>query len=143
MPAPLFKRFAPPTSIPAPVQAHAADKAVSPEAAPPKKEKKSKKRKSEVAEPVAAPVESYEHSEDVVMEDAPAATPKSSKKSKKRKSEVIEAQDEQDGEVSRKHKAVFSKFEKASKLAEARKDQDEAEDEVQQPEEELHGEPNG
>jgi ATP-dependent RNA helicase DDX51/DBP6 len=110
-------------------------KALSPEADPPKKEKKSKKRKSELAEPVAAPVD-----EDVVMGDAPAEAPKVSKKSKKRKSEVIEEQEGQDEEVSKKHKAVFSKFEKASKLAEARKDQVEADEDDQQPEEELHGE---
>lgn len=69
------------------------------------------------------------------MEDVPSETPRS-KKSKKRKSDVIDAPDE---DVSKKHKAVLSKFEKASKLAEARKEQEEAGDEVQEPEEELHG----
>lgn len=149
MPAPLFKRFAPPTpaiqkqplspaSSPAPAQKHAADRALSPEAPLPKKETKSKKKKSEATEIVAASLESQEHVEDVVMEDVSAETPQSSKKPKKRKrdTEVIEEQDE---DVSKKHKAVFSKFEKASKLAEARKDQHGAEDEAQQPEEELHG----
>ncbi|KAF2621666.1 P-loop containing nucleoside triphosphate hydrolase protein [Macroventuria anomochaeta] len=122
MPAPLFKRFAPPTLATA--------KQSSPPAATPKSKKKSK-----TTEVVAAPAEAQE---DVVMEDVPAETPRSSKKSKKRKSEVIEEQDEKNEEVSKKHKAVFSKFEKASKLAEARKDQDETEDDIEQPEEELH-----
>jgi ATP-dependent RNA helicase DDX51/DBP6 len=148
MPAPLFKRFAPPTPAtqkkspppapsPAPVQELAAEKP-SPEAVTPKKEKKSKKRKSEASEPVSKSPDPQDHVEDVVMEDVSAETPKSSKKSKKRKSEVIE---DEDAEISKKHKAVFSKFEKASKLAEARKDQEGAEDNVQQPEEELHGKP--
>jgi len=143
MPAPLFKRFAPPTpatqeqssppaSSPAPAQNHAS------EAAAPKKEKKSKNRKSEVVEAVTAPAQTQDHGEDVVMEEVSFETPKSSKKSKKRKSEVIEEQDE---EVSKKHKAVLSKFEKAAKLAEARKEQDGAGDDAQQPEEELHGKP--
>ncbi|KAF9695702.1 hypothetical protein EKO04_006447 [Ascochyta lentis] len=142
MPAPLFKRFAPPApatqkqpsppaSSSAPVQERTTNKALSPEAAPPKKEKKPKKRKSEVTEPVAVPV----HGGDVVMEDVSADAPNPSKRSKKRKSEVV---DEQDEEVSKKHKAVLSKFEKASKLAEARREQDETEDDAQQPEEELH-----
>ncbi|KAF3039335.1 ATP-dependent RNA helicase dbp6 [Didymella heteroderae] len=120
MPAPLFKRFAPPTSATA--------KEASPLAAPPKKEKKSKK----TAEAVAAPVEDAQ--DDVVMEDAP--TPNPPKKSKKRKSDSVEKDGEQDEEVSKKHKTVFSKFEKAAKLAEARKD--ETVESVQEAEEELH-----
>ncbi|KAJ4352617.1 ATP-dependent RNA helicase dbp6 [Ascochyta clinopodiicola] len=144
MPGPLFKRFAPPASAiqkqlspsASSPQERTTDKALSPEAAPPKTEKKEKRKKrSEAAEPVAIPVHSQDHGEDVVMEDVSAEAPKSSKKSKKRKSEVVEEQDE---EVSKKHKAVLSKFEKASKLAEARRDQGEADDDAQQPEEELH-----
>lgn len=50
-------------------------------------------------------------------------------------------QEGQDDDVSKKHKAVFSKFEKASKLAEARKDHEEDVDEAQEPQEELHGRP--
>lgn len=147
MPAPLFKRFAPPTpatqkhssvpaSSPVSVQNDVAEKALSPEAAPSKKEKKIEKRKSELTEPTTVPVESQKQNEDVIMEDVSAEVPRPNKKSKKRKSELIEEQDE---EVSKKHKAVLSKFEKASRLAEARKDQGSAEDETQQPEEELHG----
>ncbi|KAF3050060.1 ATP-dependent RNA helicase dbp6 [Didymella keratinophila] len=112
MPAPLFKRFAPPTSA----------------TATPKQEKDSNKS----AEVAAAPVKDAQN--DVDMEDAP--TPKPPKKSKKRKSEVVQEEDEQNEEVSKKHKAVFSKFEKASKLAEARKDG--ASETVEEPEEDLH-----
>ena len=143
MPAPLFKRFAPPTpatikqpsspsSSPAPVKA---DAELSTEAATPKREKKSKKScktAGAVADPVVA-------QEDVVMEDAP--THETSKKSKKRKSEVVAEQEGQEDDVSKKHKAVFSKFEKASKLAEARKDHEGDVDEAQDPQEELHGRP--
>lgn len=121
MPGPLFKRFAPPTPATA--------KEPSPPAVTPKKEKKSKK----TAEVVAAPVKDAQ--KDVVMGDAPA--PKPLKKSKKRKSEVVQEEDEQNEGVSKKHKAVFSKYEKASKLAEARKD--EASETIEEPEEDLHG----
>lgn len=121
MPAPLFKRFAPPTpatttetSLPAVTQNN---------------EKKSKK----TADVGAAPVEDAQ--QDVVMEDMP--TPKPVKKSKKRKSEAVQEEDEQNKEVSKKHRAVFSKFEKASKLAEARKD--ETSETIEEPEEDLHG----
>ncbi|KAJ4410222.1 ATP-dependent RNA helicase dbp6 [Didymella pomorum] len=120
MPGPLFKRFAPPTPATA--------KEPSPPAVTPKKEKKSKK----TAEVVAAPVKDAQ--KDVVMGDAPA--PKPLKKSKKRKSEVVQEEDEQSEGVSKKHKAVFSKYEKASKLAEARKD--EASETIEEPEEDLH-----
>jgi ATP-dependent RNA helicase DDX51/DBP6 len=90
MPAPLFKRFAPPTSatvrqpsspssFPAPVKA---DAELSTEAATPKREKKSKKS-SKTAGAVADPVE---RQEDVVMDDAPTLeTSKKTKKSKKGK----------------------------------------------------------
>jgi hypothetical protein len=122
MPAPLFKRFTPPTpatvkqpsspsSSPAPVNA---DAELSTEAATLKREKKSKKS-SKATEAGADPVGSQE---DVVMEDAP--TLETSKKPKKRKSEVVAEREGQEDDVSKKHKAVFSKFEKASKLAEAR-----------------------
>ncbi|KAH6644537.1 P-loop containing nucleoside triphosphate hydrolase protein [Boeremia exigua] len=140
MPAPLFRRFVPPTpataehsSAPAssPVPVHAPI-GLPAEVAAPKKEKKSKKN-TKAVEGVAAPTDAQE---DVVMEDVTPGPPKAIKKSKKRKSEVIEDQDGQDEEVSKKHKAVFSKFEKASKLAELRKDQQEAD--TEEPEEELH-----
>lgn len=123
MPAPLFKRFAPPTP--------AVTKENPPPTATPQKEKKSKK----TADVVAAPAD--EAQEDVLMEDAP--TPKTSKRPKKRKSEVVDEQNDHGEEASKKHKAVLSKFEKASKLAEARKD--EAVEKAEEPEEDLHGKP--
>ncbi|KAJ4983274.1 ATP-dependent RNA helicase dbp6 [Stagonosporopsis vannaccii] len=141
MPAPLFRRFVPPTPATA-EQSTAATSSLAPEHAPvatpaevaaPKKEKSKLSKGVTTTDVVAAPIEGYN---DVAMEDAVAETPKTVKKSKKRKSEVVEEQDGQGEEVFKKHKAVFSKFEKASKLAESRKDQQEAE--VQEPEEELH-----
>lgn len=120
MPAPLFKRFAPPT--PATVIG------ASPPATTLNSREKSKKNKS--AEALAAPAEDTH--EDVAMTDVP--TPKIAKKTKKRKSEVVEEQNE---DVSKKHKAVFTKFERVSKLAEARKD--EIVEEIEDTDEELHG----
>jgi ATP-dependent RNA helicase DDX51/DBP6 len=111
-----------------------ADAELSTEAATLKREKKSKKS-SKATEAGADPVVSQE---DVVMEDAP--TLETSKKPKKRKSEVVAEREGQEDDVSKKHRAVFSKFEKASKLAEARKDYEEAADEAQEPQGELHGE---
>lgn len=145
MPAPLFRRFVPQPSAttalsnvsessPAPVDAPIATGA---EAATPKDKKKKKSGKGDNSvEVVKAPTGLFE---DVDMEDVPVETPKSVKQSKKRKSEVIEDQAGQDVDVSKKHKGVLSKFEKAQKLAEARKDHQEAAEESQQPEEELHG----
>ncbi|KAF1923240.1 P-loop containing nucleoside triphosphate hydrolase protein [Didymella exigua CBS 183.55] len=122
MPASLFKRFAPLT----PATVLDASKP----AETPKKNEKTRKIKT--AEVIAAPAKVAQ--EDAIMEDAPTSNP--SKKSKKRKSEVFEKPKEQNEDVSKKHKGVFSKFEKASKLAEARKD--EVVEGVEDPEEELH-----
>jgi ATP-dependent RNA helicase DDX51/DBP6 len=115
MPAPLFKRWAPPTpaitSAPKPV-AVAASKASSPAI--------------QRTESPAAEVQS--------------STSKPAKKPKKRKRDS-EIRDEPDEENSKKHKAIFTKFEKASKLAEARiqhKDEDVSEGDEEQPAEELH-----
>ncbi|KNG44391.1 p-loop containing nucleoside triphosphate hydrolase protein [Stemphylium lycopersici] len=127
MPAPLFKRFAPPAPAPAiqkqpsPVPVHnEVAKASSPSPSPP------------AVEAIAA--SSPAHVEEAVVADAP----KSIKKPKKRKREVEVANDDND-EVSKKHKNILSKFEKASKLAEAKSQQHEEEatkgDEEQ---EELH-----
>lgn len=141
MPAPLFRRFVPPTSATeeqssasasSPAPAPAATKAANRKETKPKMSKQGAGTVKAVAVPP-------EVSEDVSMEDVPAETPKSVKRSKKRKSEVIEEQDGQDEDVSKKHKGVLSKFEKAQKLAEARKEQPEVEVEVEQSEEELHG----
>jgi ATP-dependent RNA helicase DDX51/DBP6 len=110
MPAPLFKRWAPPKPSPKPVDVAPA------------------KISSPVQDHVASPVASEKPS-----------TPKAAKKPKKRKRDV-EAEASED-DVSKKHKAIFSKFEKVSKLAEARnqqQDDDEVEESVVPIEEELH-----
>jgi ATP-dependent RNA helicase DDX51/DBP6 len=150
MPAPLFKRWAPPkpatqqqspppASLPVSSRDAAPEKALSPEAPPPKKEKKSKKRHRDVAEPVAETPQAHSHVDEPMEEDAPAEAPASHQKPKKRKRDS-EVAGEQDEDVSKKHKAIFSKFEKASKLAEARGQLEDGQDaEDQQPEEELHG----
>ncbi|XP_014551213.1 hypothetical protein COCVIDRAFT_20478 [Bipolaris victoriae FI3] len=117
MAGPLFKRFAPPApapkkqSSPTPVHSETSNPAHT------------------TNEPVVAfvttPVEG-----DVV--------PRSIKKPKRRKRETEEANDESD-EVAKKHKSILSKFEKSSKLAEAKSQQHE--DEVtdkEEEEEELH-----
>jgi ATP-dependent RNA helicase DDX51/DBP6 len=108
MPAPLFKRFVPPTpavrkpSSPAPAHDEPA-KASSPIDG-----------STEVIAPASAIVEEFEAVE----------TPKSIKKPKKRKREA-EVANGQDEEASKKHKNVLSKFEKAAKLAEAKSQQGE------------------
>jgi ATP-dependent RNA helicase DDX51/DBP6 len=117
MPAPLFKRWAPPTlSTPA---------------------AKSTAKPIEVAAPkVASPVPERIASPAVEA----AATPKSAKKPKKRKRDT-EAPIEADEETLKKHKAIFNKFEKVSKLAEARsqrQDGEESDEKDDQPAEELH-----
>jgi ATP-dependent RNA helicase DDX51/DBP6 len=117
MPAPLFKRWAPPTlSTPA---------------------AKSTAKPIEVAAPkVASPVPERIASPAVEA----AATLKSAKKPKKRKRDT-EAPIEADEETSKKHKAIFNKFEKVSKLAEARsqrQDGEESDEKDDQPAEELH-----
>ncbi|KAI0579650.1 ATP-dependent RNA helicase DBP6 [Pyrenophora tritici-repentis] len=98
MPAPLFKRFVPP---PAPVKKQPSPAPIQTHA---------------VARPIHAPEE----------EVAAVDSPKPSKKPKKRKREADVAND-QDEEVSKKHKNILSKFEKAAKLAEAKNQQGEDE----------------
>ncbi|KAH8728185.1 P-loop containing nucleoside triphosphate hydrolase protein [Phaeosphaeriaceae sp. PMI808] len=101
MPAPLFKRWAPPNLVTKPVQD------VTPKSPSP---------------------------------PANDTTPKSSKKEKKRKRE-LEIRGEPDEEIAKKHKAIYTKFEKVSKLAEARgqhQDDDDEEEDVEHPSEELH-----
>jgi hypothetical protein len=151
MPAPLFKRWAPPkpatqqqspppASLPIPSRDAASTKALSPEAPPANKDKKAKKRRSEATAPVAESPEVQSHADESMDEGADAETPASHKKPMKRKRDA-RAVGEDGEDVSKKHKAILSKFEKASKLAEARgqlEDGDET-DGQQQPEEELHG----
>lgn len=111
MPAPLFKRWAPPQLT------------VKPAA---------------IASPnVSSPVE--EHVESPTA-GSKSSTPKPTNKEKKRKRES-RIQDEQDDDNSKKHKAIFSKFEKVSKLAEARSQQQAGQSEVEDEQpvaEELH-----
>lgn len=114
MPAPLFKRWAPPNPSPKPSR-NPVD--VVPAKIP-----------SPISDHVSSPVASEK-----------ASTPKAAKKPKKRKRDAHDALEEDDG--SKKHKAIFSKFEKVSKLAEARSQQqndDDVEEGVVQAEEELH-----
>jgi ATP-dependent RNA helicase DDX51/DBP6 len=115
MPAPLFKRWAPP-ALPTKPTANTVVEA-------------SPKAPSPVQERTASPAT-----------EVVSSTPKSAKKPKKRKRDV-ETQAEQDEDTSKKHKAIFTKFEKASKLAEARnqrKDEDDLEEKEELPAEELH-----
>jgi ATP-dependent RNA helicase DDX51/DBP6 len=112
MPAPLYKRLVLPTPAALPVT-------------------------KPVAEAVAKPATVVEAPN---TEQAQSSTPKSAKKPKKRKREA-EPVEEQDAETSKKHKAIFSKYEKVSKLAEARiqtKDDEESVEEEDEPQEELH-----
>ncbi|KAF2827991.1 P-loop containing nucleoside triphosphate hydrolase protein [Ophiobolus disseminans] len=113
MPAPLFKRWAPPKPVTKPVPKPATVESAR----------------------ISSPIQ--ERTESPVVE-AKLSTPKAAKKPKKRKREA-EAQDEDD-ETSKKHKAIFSKFEKVSKLAEARGQQHGEDDESNdaQAQEELH-----
>ncbi|KAF1914640.1 P-loop containing nucleoside triphosphate hydrolase protein [Ampelomyces quisqualis] len=99
MPAPLFKRWAPPT----PAVRLAPERATSPAV------------------------------------EAIASTPRSTKKPKKRKREE-EARAEQDEDSSKKHKAIFKKFEKVSRQAEAQgqRSRQDVEGQDEQPAEELH-----
>jgi ATP-dependent RNA helicase DDX51/DBP6 len=134
MPAPLFKRFAPPTpafkkpSTPAPVH-HGPAKVSSPTDRP---IDRPVDRTTEVIATNPAPVEDAEAVE----------TPKSTKKPKKRKREAgaeAEAATEQDEGASKKHKNIFSKFEKASKLAGAKSQKGEEEASNEEEEQgELH-----
>jgi ATP-dependent RNA helicase DDX51/DBP6 len=122
MPAPLFKRFAPPTpafkkpSPPAPVH----------------------QRPAKASSPIDGTTDLVAPTPTETEEPEAVETPKSAKKPKKRKREA-EAATGQDEEVSKKHKNIFSKFEKASRLAEAKSQN--AEEEVTRVEgekEELH-----
>ena len=120
MPAPLFKRFAPPS---APVKKQ-------PSPAPVRNEV------IEASSPTAPTTHAVTNSIHAPVEEAIALdSPKPSKKPKKRKREADVAND-QDEEVSKKHKNIFSKFEKAAKLAEARNQQgeDETTDEAKEQE---------
>ncbi|KAF2034106.1 P-loop containing nucleoside triphosphate hydrolase protein [Setomelanomma holmii] len=113
MPAPLFKRWVPPTP---------AVKPASPDTAK-----------------TSSPPQSHQKSP--VAESTSPAVSKSAKKPKKRKRDVEAAEHSQDEENSKKHKAIFSKFEKVSKLAEARsqhKDEEELAQNEELPSEELH-----
>ncbi|KAF1939904.1 P-loop containing nucleoside triphosphate hydrolase protein [Clathrospora elynae] len=111
MPAPLFKRWAPPTP--------ALKQQFSPQ--PPVHEKT-----AEVSGRTAPVAEAVASSPAPDVETAAAEAPKSIKKPKKRKRDV-EAQEE-DEEVSKKHKNILSKFEKAARLAEARSQRGEEEE---------------
>ncbi|EAT90229.1 hypothetical protein SNOG_02017 [Parastagonospora nodorum SN15] len=115
MPAPLFKRWAPPTPAIKPASSPA--KAVTPKASSPVQERRES--------PAPAPQ---------------SATPKPAKKPKKRKRDA-EVQDEPAEDSSKKHKAIFNKFEKVAKLAEAksqRQEEEDSEEKDEQPAEELH-----
>ncbi|EUC37723.1 hypothetical protein COCCADRAFT_22697 [Bipolaris zeicola 26-R-13] len=117
MAGPLFKRFAPPAPAP--------KKQPSPTPVHSETSNPAHTTNEPVVASVTTPVEG-----DVV--------PRSIKKPKRRKRETEEANDESD-EVAKKHKSILSKFEKSSKLAEAKSQQHE--DEVtdkEEEEEELH-----
>ncbi|RMZ68652.1 hypothetical protein GMOD_00008378 [Pyrenophora seminiperda CCB06] len=116
MPAPLFKRFVPP---PAPVK-----KQSSPSPVPVRNEAA---QVSSPTSPTARAVTSSIHVP--VQEVAALNSPKPSKKPKKRKRDADVAND-QDEEVSKKHKNILSKFEKAAKLAEAMNQKGEEEEEA-------------
>ncbi|KAH7406968.1 P-loop containing nucleoside triphosphate hydrolase protein [Phaeosphaeria sp. MPI-PUGE-AT-0046c] len=115
MPAPLFKRWAPPKP------------AVIPTVSP-------------VVETTPKPPSALSVRQESPTVEVPSSTPKSATKPKKRKRES-ESRVEQDEDTPKKHKAIFTKFEKASKLAEARNQRKEGEDgqeKDQEPAEELH-----
>jgi ATP-dependent RNA helicase DDX51/DBP6 len=104
MPAPLFKRFAPPAPI--------VEKASAP--APARDEA------AKASSPTFAAAEFVTASSPAPVRDSAAVeAPKTVKKPKKRKRDA-EAANDQDDEVSKKHKNILSKFEKAAKLAEAK-----------------------
>ncbi|KAL6705577.1 ATP-dependent RNA helicase dbp6 [Coniothyrium glycines] len=120
MPAPLFKRWAP-TSKPAPKPA--------PPALPATQQASRQASHAHSLAEVESP-----HSA-LAVEEAHVEVIKSVKKPKKRKRDA--GAKEQDEETSKKHKNIFNKFEKASRLAEARKEEGSVEDE-DAPLEELH-----
>lgn len=68
--------------------------------------------------PAVSPVEVPDSRSTAPVEDAPVEIPKSAKKPKKRKRDTEPNEEEID--TPKKHKNILSKFEKASKLAEAR-----------------------
>jgi ATP-dependent RNA helicase DDX51/DBP6 len=104
MPAPLFKRFAPPAPI--------VEKASAP--APARDEA------AKASSPTFAAAEFVTASSPAPVRDSAAVeAPKTVKKPKKRKRDA-EAANDQDDEISKKHKSILSKFEKAAKLAEAK-----------------------
>ncbi|KAJ4373365.1 ATP-dependent RNA helicase dbp6 [Neocucurbitaria cava] len=119
MPAPLFKRWVPPKQVvksasPVDVVANSPN-------------------------PSRTTAESTPVKTNLIVDETQMEPPKSIKKPKKRKRSA--GANEEEEETSKKHKAIFSKFEKASKLAEARsqREEDEPTDgaEVQEAEE-LH-----
>ena len=123
MPAPLFKRFAPPAPI--------ANKQPSPAPA--------RDQVTKASSPPYAATEVVADSHPASVQDSVVLeVPKTIKKPKKRKRNA-EAAEAQDDEVSKKHKNILSKFEKASKLAEVvgQKGEEEVSYEAQEPEE-LH-----
>jgi ATP-dependent RNA helicase DDX51/DBP6 len=126
MPAPLFKRWAPPKPAAAPTPTPLSP---APTTAP--------KTVPDTTPKISSPTDLRAESP---VEEAQKATPKLAKKPKKRKRDS-EARDEPEEETSRKHKAIFTKFGKASKLAEARsqrRDEDDLHGRDEEPSEELH-----
>jgi len=115
MPAPLFKRWAPPTPA----------------------IKTASKPAKEAALKASSPVQQRTES---TVPAPQSASPKPAKKPKKRKRDA-EVQDEPAEDSAKKHKAIFNKFEKVAKLAEAKSQRQEGEDSEEkdvQPAEELH-----
>lgn len=104
MPAPLFKRWAPPVTIVKPAAPAAPVRA----------------KVAKALSPVVSAVEVSASHASPITEDAPVEAPKSIKKPKKRKRDP-DAQEQE--ETPKKHKAILSKFEKVQKLAESRGDQ--------------------
>lgn len=141
MPAPLFKRWAPPTPVALPSRDQTADSLLfSSETvaeSTPTKKSKHKKRNPDEGVATSPTVQQYVSSPAPEAEKTPMVTPKSIKKPKKRAREIDAA--EQSEETSKKHKSILSKFEKVSKLAQARGQLEESEeDEESHLDEELH-----
>jgi ATP-dependent RNA helicase DDX51/DBP6 len=127
MPAPLFKRWAPPKPAitPAPISAPIPATTLTP------------KPVDDTPRKIPSPAPQRTESP---AEEAQTLTPKTAKKQKKRKRDS-EVHEELEEDNSKKHKAIFTKFEKVSKLAEARsqrQDEDDLDREEGEPSEELH-----
>ncbi|KAH7389915.1 P-loop containing nucleoside triphosphate hydrolase protein [Pyrenochaeta sp. MPI-SDFR-AT-0127] len=140
MPAPLFKRWAPPK--PAVKQASPVGSALGKTAKTSSLTDvatDSSPAKQSTTRTVSPEAPQYGSNPASVVEEALAELPKSIKKPKKRKRESEAMKQEEEG--SKKHKTIFSKFEKASKLAEARNQGEDGEHLSgleEQPTEELH-----